>query len=174
MTHPLHTVRQVAYVVRDMEQALKYWTEYLRAGPFFILEHAPLEDQKYRGVVSNADVSIALGNSGNLQIELIYCENDAPSVYKEFLDAGRAGVHHLGIMPENFKETSKEFIARGHEVAFECTVGGAPLAYFDTVESLGHFIELWDHNDAYLDLFKLVEDAAKDWDGSDPVRAAPL
>ena len=63
MTHPLHTVRQVAYVVRDMEQALKYWTEYLRAGPFFILEHAPLENQKYRGGVSNADVSIALGNS---------------------------------------------------------------------------------------------------------------
>ena len=48
MTHPLHTVRQVAYVVRDMEQALKYWTEYLRAGPFFILEHAPLENQKYQ------------------------------------------------------------------------------------------------------------------------------
>ena len=33
----------------------------------------------------------------------------------------------------------------------------------------GHFIELWDHNDV-LDLFKLVEDAARDWDGSDPVR----
>ena len=34
MTHPLHTVRQVAYVVRDMEQALKYWTEYLEQGHF--------------------------------------------------------------------------------------------------------------------------------------------
>ena len=82
MTQPLYTVRQVAYVVKDMEKALKYWTEYLKAGPFFMLEHAPLENQKYRGAASNADISIALGNSGALQIELIYCENDAPSVYK--------------------------------------------------------------------------------------------
>ena len=40
MTQPLYTVRQVAYVVRDMEKALKYWTEYLKVGPFFMLEHA--------------------------------------------------------------------------------------------------------------------------------------
>ena len=77
-------------------------------------------------------------------------------------------------MPENFEETFKEIVARGHEAAFECKVGGAPVVYFDTVESLGHFIKLWDHNKAYLDLFELVEDAAKDWEGSDPVRAAPL
>ena len=174
MTQPLYTVRQVAYVVRDMEKALKYWTEYLKVGPFFMLEHAPLENQKYRGGPSNADISIALGNSGDVQVELIYCENDAPSVYKEFLDAGKTGVHHFGMMPENFEETCREYAARGHEAAFECTVAGAPLVYFDTVNSVGHFIELWDNNEVYLDLFKLVEDAAKGWDGSDPVRPSPL
>ena len=68
MTQPLYTVRQVAYVVRYMEKALKYLTEYLKVGPFFILEHAPLENQKYRGAESNADISIALGNSADLQI----------------------------------------------------------------------------------------------------------
>ena len=44
-------------------------------------------------------------------------------------------------------------------------MGGAPLVYFDTVESSGHFIELWDNSEVYLDLFKLVEDAAKGWMG---------
>ena len=96
LCHRFKAVRQIAYVVEDMEKALKYWTEYLKAGPFFTLEHAPMENQKYRGGPSNADVSIALGNSGDVQIELIHCENDAPSVYKEFFDAGRTGVHHLG------------------------------------------------------------------------------
>ena len=86
MSQHLNTVRQIAYVVEDMEKAFKYWTEYLKAGPFFTLEHAPMENQKYRGGPSNADVSIALGNSGDVQIELIHCENDAPSVYKEFFD----------------------------------------------------------------------------------------
>jgi len=31
------------------------------------------------------------GNSGDLQIELIQQRNDAPSMYKEFLDSGRRG-----------------------------------------------------------------------------------
>ena len=174
MTQPLHTVRQVAYVVKDMERALKYWTEVLKVGPFFMFEHCPLKDQRYRGGKSDADVSLALGNSGDIQIELIYCENTAPSVYKEFLDAGKTGVHHFGMMPEDFKKSCDEYIALGHEAAFECTVGGAPLVYFDTVDTVGHFIELWDNNEVFLDLFSLVENAAIRWDGSDPVRPGPL
>ena len=32
MTQPLHTVRQLAYVVRDMDAALKYWVDVLKGG----------------------------------------------------------------------------------------------------------------------------------------------
>lgn len=174
MTQPLYTVRQLAYVVRDLEAALKYWTEELKVGPFFLLEHAQLDNQRYRGGESNADITIALGNSGDLQIELIYCETDAPSVYKEFLDAGRVGVHHFGMMPEDYAAAYARYRELGHEAAFECTIGDAPLVYFDTVDTVGHFIELWDNSDVYKDLFMLVEDAAKGWDGSDPVRPLAL
>ena len=174
MTQPLYTLRQLAYVGRDLDAALKYWTEVLKVGPFFLFEHCPLENQRYRGGESNADVTLALGNSGDLQIELIFCETEAPSVYKEFLDAGRVGVHHFGMMPVDYAATCAEYKALGHEAAFECTVGGAPLVYFDTVATVGHFIELWDNNEVFKDLFSLVEDAAKGWDGNDPVRPGPL
>jgi hypothetical protein len=170
MTQPLYTVRQLAYVVRDMDSALKYWTEVLKTGPFFLIEHCALEDQVYRGAPANADVSIALANSGDLQIELIYCEDDSPSVYKEFLDAGREGVHHFGMMPVNYEETCAQYRKLGHAAAFECKVGGAPLTYFDTVDSIGHFIELWDNSETFKEMFLMVEDAAKGWDGSDPIR----
>lgn len=173
MVQPLYTVRQLAYVVHDLDAALKYWTEILNVGPFFKFEHCPLENQRYRGGPSNADVTLALGNSGQLQIELIYCENEAPSVYKEFLDSGRVGVHHFGMMPTDFAATCAQFKALGYEPAFECTLAGAPLVYFDTVQTVGHFIELWDNNDFYKDLFMVIEDAAKGWDGSDPVRPPP-
>ena len=174
MTQPLNTVRQLAYVVRDMDAALKYWTEVLKVGPFFLFEHCPLDDQVYRGKPGNADVSLALGNSGDLQIELIFQHNDAGSVYKEFLDAGKEGVHHFGMMPVDYQAACQQYKDLGHEAAFECTVGGADLVYFDTVDKVGHFIELWDNNDIFKDLFTLVEDAAKGWDGSDPVRPGPL
>lgn len=174
MTQPLYTLRQLAYVVRDLDSALKYWTEVLKVGPFFKLEHLALDNQRYRGSPSNADITVALGNSGDVQIELIYCEDDSPSVYKEFLDAGRIGVHHFGMMPEDYAATCAQYRGLGHEAAFECTIGGAPLTYFDTVDSVGHFIELWDNNPIYLDMFAVIEDAAKGWDGKDPVRSGPL
>ena len=84
MTDQFGVIRQVAYVVEDMEEALKYWVEFLGAGPFYMFEHSQMDDQKYRGGDSQVDVSLAVGNSGDVQIELIYCENDAASVYKEF------------------------------------------------------------------------------------------
>ena len=141
MTQPLYTVRQLAYVVRDLDAALKYWTEVLKVGPFFRFDHCPLLE---------------------------------PSVYKEFLDAGRVGVHHFGMMPVDYKATCEEYKARGHAAAFECTVGGAELVYFDTVKTVGHYIELWDNHSVFKDLFMMVEDAAKGWDGKHPVRPGPL
>ena len=174
MTQPLYTVRQLAYVVRDMDATLKYWVDTLKVGPFFMFEHCPLENQKFFGEPANTDVSLALGNSGALQIEIIYQHDDGPSVYKEFLDAGRVGVHHFGMMPVDYAAACEQYKALGHQAAFECTVGGAPLTYFDTVQTVGHYIELWDNSDVFKNLFQMIEDAAKDWDGTESVRPGPL
>ena len=174
MTTPLGTVRQVAYVVDDMEKALRYWIEVMSAGPFFLFEHAEMENQIYRGAASNIDVSLAVGNTGDVQIELIYCEDDKPSVYKEFIDAGRTGVHHLGLMPENYRETYARYVSLGYQPAFECSIAGTELVYFDTVASLGHFTELWDNSDAFMNFMEDVKAAARGWDGADPIRKGSL
>lgn len=170
---PLNTIRQLGYVVRDLDKAIKYWVEVLNAGPFFMFEHCPLDDQLYRGQPSNVDVDIALANSGDVQIELIYQNNEVPSIYKEALDAGRTGLHHVGIMPTNYESARAQYLALGHEIAFECNLGGSELTYFDTLDTVGHYTELWQNTAAFNDIALIVENAAKDWDGSDPVRPAP-
>jgi hypothetical protein len=157
-----------------MEQALDYWIDVMKAGPFYLFEHAEMENQRYRGAASNADVSLAVGNSGDVQLELIYCENDEPSVYKEFLDAGRSGVHHLGLMPENYAETYAQYTSLGFDAAFECSIGGTNLVYFDTVDALGHFTELWENSKAFLDFMAQVKAAAQGWQGEDPIRMGSL
>jgi catechol 2,3-dioxygenase-like lactoylglutathione lyase family enzyme len=174
MTQPLQTVSQLAYVVRDLDAALKYWTEIVRAGPFFVYKRIAITDQRYRGAESNIDLTVALGYSGDLQIELIFCEDDAPSVYKEFLDAGRVGVHHVGIMPVDYSATVAQYTSQGIEAAFECSLGGAPVVYFDTVAQLGHFTEFWDNSPVFKDFFASIASAAKDWDGRDPVREGAI
>lgn len=173
MTQPLGTIRQIAYVVNDMDVALDYWINTLSAGPFFKIEHVNLENQKYYGEPTSTDISIALGNSGDVQIELIVQHNDAKSVYKDFLDAGRQGVHHIALMPEDYAATYAQYLSSGHKPAFELSLGGAPVVYFDAFDTVGHYVELWDNNSVFKDMFLLVEKAAQGWDGNDPIRAMP-
>ncbi len=45
MSQPLICWRQVAYVIPDLEAALQYWTDVLKAGPFFKLDHALLDNE---------------------------------------------------------------------------------------------------------------------------------
>ncbi len=168
------TVRQIAYVVTDLEASIRYWVSKMNAGPFFLFEHAQLENAIYRGAPSDAEISLAVGNSGDLQIEFIQCENDSPSVYREFLEAGRAGVHHLGLMPEHYADTCQSYRDAGFEAAFECSIGGTSLVYFDTVQSLGHFTELWDRSDSFINFMAQVKLAAQSWNGEEPIRTAGL
>ena len=94
MTQPLHTVRQLAYVVRDMDAALKYWVDVLKVGPFYLFEHCPLRNQRYRGNPSNVDVTLALGNSGALQIEVDLCNitMSHPSTRSFWMPVGSASI----------------------------------------------------------------------------------
>ena len=171
---PLGAVSQVAYVVENLDVALSYWLEVVQAGPFFVFEHAQLVNQRYRGQPSDIDVTLAVANSGDTQIELIYCEDEAPSVYREFLDAGKTGVHHIGIMPEDYENALQRYEDLGYEVAFACSIAGTELVYVDTVAALGHFTELWQRSDSFLAFQQSVREAAYTWDGTDPIRRGGL
>ena len=95
MSRIFGAITQNGYVVRDIHAALKHWIEVLGVGPWFLSEHVPFDTFSYKGQPSKADVAIALANSGPLQIELIQQHNDAPSMYRDFLAAGREGLQHL-------------------------------------------------------------------------------
>jgi hypothetical protein len=88
-------ITQNGYVVHDIAAAMRHWIEVLGVGPWFYVEHTPIEDFQYQGHPSPIDVSIALANSGPLQIELIQQRNDAPSMYRDFLAAGHEGLQHI-------------------------------------------------------------------------------
>ena len=79
-------LRQVAYVVHDIERAMAYWSRAMGVGPWFYNEHVGVTEFSYYGKPSALpDLSIALANSGGVQVELIQQRNDAPSLYRDFL-----------------------------------------------------------------------------------------
>ena len=52
----------------------------------------------------DARVSIALANSGHLQIGLIHPRNEATSVYKEFQEAGHEGLQPMSYWTEDYQD----------------------------------------------------------------------
>jgi Glyoxalase/Bleomycin resistance protein/Dioxygenase superfamily len=82
---------QNGYVVRDIEKAMKFWTEVQCVGPFFYIPSVKTDWFRYRGADSPVEMSIALANAGDLQIELIQQRNDAPSMYLQVPNATNNG-----------------------------------------------------------------------------------
>ena len=72
---------QNGYVVRDIAAAMRLWIEVLCVGPWFYIDHLSVPDFTYKGQPSPVDVSLALANSGPLQVELIqgaFGDSDVP------------------------------------------------------------------------------------------------
>jgi catechol 2,3-dioxygenase-like lactoylglutathione lyase family enzyme len=163
--------RQNGYVVRDLEAALRHWTQVLGVGPFFYFEHVPIEDFRYYGAPSPIDVSIALANSGALQIELIQPRNDAPSMYRDFLAAGREGLQHLAWWTESFDADLARLEARGYRVAQSGAIGpDGRFVYLETELHPGTVVELSQVSGPKGRFFAHVAEAARSWDGREPVR----
>ncbi len=165
-------VRQNGYVVRDIEAALEHWTEVLGVGPFFYFERAPVTEFRYRGEPSEPEVSIALANSGSLQIELIQQRNAAPSMYRDFLDAGREGLQHVAYWTESFDADFARCRDAGYDVGQSGCAGGPDgrFVYFATEAHPGTVIELSEVSGPKGRFFAHIAEAARSWDGSQPIQ----
>lgn len=165
-------VRQNGYVVPDIGKALEHWTQVLGVGPFFYFERVPIEEFRYRGEPSPLEVSIALSNSGPLQIELIQQRNDAPSMYRDFLTREpRGGLQHVAYWTESFDTDMDRHAAAGYRIGQSGQIGEqGRFAYLDTEADPGTVVEVSEISGAKGRFFEKIAALASDWNGDDPVR----
>jgi hypothetical protein len=165
-------VRQNGYVVRDIDAALKHWTEMLGVGPFYYIERVKMDWFRYRGAPSPIEVSIALGNSGDLQIELIQQRNDAPSMYRDFLNSGREGLQHMSYWTTDFQSDLDRYAGLGFRIGQDGQIGGEQgrFVYFDTETHPGTIVEVSDISGSKGAFFERIRREAEDWDGARPIR----
>ncbi len=162
-------VRQIGYITDDLDAALAGWLE-IGVGPWFVLRGVPIRAQ-YRDEPCETSITLALANSGEMQIELIQQEDDTPSIYTEFLRANGPGYHQLAYWTEDFEETMTALRGAGWPVVW---AGGEDLgtrfAYFEPPSAPATIIEISELNEMTVGMNNLVRDAALNWDGSDPIR----
>jgi hypothetical protein len=167
-------IRQAGYVVPDIEAAMDYWSGMLGVGPFFYNPKVPIRNYRYRGKTYEPHNSVALANSGPLQIELIQCRNDVPSMYRDFTQAGHSGLQHVAYWTETYDDDFARLTAQGFKPVMSGEVGEqGRFVYFDTHFHPGTVVELSEVKGPKGTMFRMIREAAADWDGSDPVRPFP-
>ena len=167
----LGNIMQMAYVPRDFDAALSFWTKTIGAGPFFSLEHVKLERTRYRGQPVEIDFSMMLGYWGDMQIELIRQHNDAPSSFKAWRDAGHDGLHHVCLLIDDMTAARDLCSRAGIGIEQEAIVpGGGEVIYMDTGAGPGSIVEMLKPAPGMREFFKMMREAHRAWDGSEPVR----
>lgn len=162
------SVMQLAFVPQDFDAALRHWTQVMGVGPFFLLENIKLEDSRYLGAPNECVFSIALAYWGDLQVELIRQENDAPSIYR---DVAGMGLHHTCLIIDDIATARSIAEKSGATVLVDGKVGDdGAVIYVDTGGGPGTIVEVLQPASGMLDLFAMIREAARDWDGSEPLR----
>lgn len=174
MSRFLGAIRQLGYVVDDIEAAMEHWHKVMGVGPWYYNPKVPIEDYRYDGQSFEVHNSVALANSGPVQVELIQTRNDAPSMYRDFRLAGHRGLQHVAYWTQDYDADLARMEAEGFRVKMNGKVGAnGRFAYFDREAHPGTVIELSEVMGPKGRMFDLIRAASEGWDGSDPVRPFP-
>jgi hypothetical protein len=162
-------IMQIAFVPEDFDAALKHWTEVMGVGPFFLLEKMTLEGMTYRGAPSDCVFTLAIGYWDDLQVELIRQDNDSPSIYREMPNHG--AMHHVCLITDDLAQAKATALASGAQMLVEAKIGAdGGVFYADAGGYPGGIVEVLQPATGMLDMFAMIRDAARGWDGSDPIR----
>lgn len=164
----LGSIKQIAYVVDDLDQAIGQWHRDYGLGPWvFFRDEAPLLGSLYRGKPSETVIiDAAFAYAGDLQIELIQLKQVVPSMYKEVLDRGQKNLQHYGVCVADFNQATEFASSNGFIPVVQAGAAGfaqmwymeatdfsknvfavSEQSYMQTPESHGIVLEIIEDND---------------------------
>ena len=174
-------VVQLGYVFPNVEGALR---DHLAAGfgPFFRLPPTPIPSY-YGEERHDLVLSGAFAFAGGQQIELLRQDNDAPSIYRDFLARNpEGGLHHLAMWADDVWEKVRRLNTpeKRFEVVQQNVLGPDPerrnelyLAPVDSARAPSLTVQIMEPTEANLEFFAFMREASENWDGSDPIREMP-
>lgn len=165
----LGEIMQMAFVPDDFDGAIAHWLR-MGAGPFFVLRDKTSDWCRAYGKDVSLTLDIALGNWGDIQIEIVRQKSDVRTIYSDWRDAGKEGVHHICIVVDDYAAALRHCLDNGLALLHEAGYRGAQWAYFDTHGGDGTMIEIVSAGRGSLGMSSVTREAARDWDGADPIR----
>lgn len=151
--------KQIAYVVEDIDVAMRHWHDEYAVGPFLVCRNeAPLANAYYRGnKMQETLINIAFAYVGDIQLELIELIGDTPSHYKEALDRKQTGVHHYCVCVNDFPAAYDYALDNGFVALVDAGMDGlARMSYVENSDGL--ILEIVEWNAMTKPYFDGIED----------------
>jgi hypothetical protein len=156
---------QNAFIVTDLDAGIDHWTRVMSVGPFFRFPPIVFQEADYRGRPHALQFDAAIAYSGELMIELI--RPKGPSLFQEFLEAGREGVQHLAAFADDLAAAQASIERRGGKrVQGGRLADGSAVAYFDMGGPQPSILEIACLMPQALGLFSAIKAAGASWDGT--------
>lgn len=163
---------QLGFVVPDLLESAAHWVRVFGIGPFHVMPRTE-EPCKYRGADSSMEIQVGIAQAGPVQIELIKDHTEGASVYRDLADihGGKGfGLHQLATVTSDYDAKTAHYQQLGYTLACELKGPGQRVAFLDTVEDFGYFIEVIEEKPSFLANVSKISQTCAEWDGTDPIR----
>lgn len=139
----LPPVEQIGIVVRNIDQAVEFFTSMFGWSPFQIRE-SEMKGFTYDGRPGDCRLKMAFARSGDIEIELIeVLEGETP--HSDFLRRHGEGMQHLRFRVDDFDGTLAALAKEGVEPLWSQRFPGiAAFAYMKTERTSGLMVELFE------------------------------
>lgn len=135
---------QIGVVVKDIDEAIDYYTSTFDLGPFrttLIERHGAI----VRGKPTDYKIKLAFAQMGNIQLELIQIL-EGETIQSEFLRTRGEGLHHIAFLVDDLEAEIAKWGRKGIKVLQRSKPPATPeeggYAYMDTGKVGGVIFEL--------------------------------
>jgi len=161
------TIYQIAFLVQDAEAAAQHWLR-CGAGPFYGFDDFEFTRVLYPEKTPSPRLSIFLGYSGDVMLELIEVAQDPTGL---FTTPVVPGPHHVAQLVDNIDDYVERHSLEDALCLHALFPTGTPIALLDTRSTVGVFTELVTLDKSVADMLSVMRTAADQFDGSDPLRS---
>jgi methylmalonyl-CoA/ethylmalonyl-CoA epimerase len=166
-------IRQIAWVVRNLEQSVHNWLRVSGVGPWTCFRNVALSGQ-HRGSPSKVRMHVALGYQEDMEIELIEDLGGGASPYRNAQGEPLLGMHHVAWFSEDLDADLKRASARDLKVCFQAGNEVTRVAYLEDPREPQLLFEFIEMNAMMKQGFEARLAAARAWRGADPVQVIDL
>ncbi|WP_223589238.1 VOC family protein [Neobacillus bataviensis] len=140
-----NVINQIAFVVRDIEQASEAFSKLLGIPKpnWFLTGDREVSKVVFRGQPTDSRSKLVFVNTPTVQIELIE-PNQEPGTMREFLDTVGEGIHHIAFEVNSIEERLPVFEENGYPLlqSGEFTSSDGRYVYVDTLNDYKTLVEL--------------------------------